>query len=224
MNWWQSYGGHYGPSFASHIQAQNELISNGSVTGEVINLIALGINNAWIDTAIQEKSYIDFAYNNTYRSLISEPQRDRYLSALEKLCLPAVHNCTSTETDEACRIANRVCSSQIEGSISRAADFNVYDVRKPKNDNEPPSTYTSYLNREDVRRAIGARGGRFRECAGGATLDFARTGDSKPFLPYHINRIHKAIMLMDGRRKDPPPNSIRTHRVRPTSAPLGRRR
>lgn len=39
-----------------------------------------------------------------------------------------------------------------------------------------------YLNREDVRGRIGAKGGRFRECAGGVTLNFARTGDSM-FLP-----------------------------------------
>lgn len=85
-----------------------------------------------------------------------------------------------TETDEPCRFANRICSSRIEGPISRAADFNVYDIRKPRNDDEPPSTYMSYLNREDVRRKIGARGSTFRECAGGVTLDFGKTGDSTP--------------------------------------------
>lgn len=114
--------------------------------------------------------------------MITSAQRDKYLSTYENTCLPAVHNCTSTGTDESCRTANRVCSNQIEGPITRAADFNVYDIRKPKSDPEPPGTYMGYLNREDVRGRIGAKGGRFRECAGGVTLNFARTGDSM-FLP-----------------------------------------
>lgn len=54
----ESYGGHYGPEFAHYIQQQNSAIDAGSVTGQNINLVALGINNGWFDPAIQEKAYI----------------------------------------------------------------------------------------------------------------------------------------------------------------------
>lgn len=41
----ESYGGHYGPEFSSYFQSQNAAIAAGTVTGETINLVALGINN-----------------------------------------------------------------------------------------------------------------------------------------------------------------------------------
>lgn len=41
----ESYGGHYGPEFASYFQSQNDAIAAGTVDGETINLVALGINN-----------------------------------------------------------------------------------------------------------------------------------------------------------------------------------
>lgn len=45
----ESYGGHYGPEFAYYFQQQNAAIDAGKLTGEKINLVALGINNGWID-------------------------------------------------------------------------------------------------------------------------------------------------------------------------------
>lgn len=51
----ESYGGHYGPEFASYIESQNAAVASGSVTGEKINLVALGINNGWFDPIIQYK-------------------------------------------------------------------------------------------------------------------------------------------------------------------------
>ena len=49
----ESYGGHYGPEFADYFETQNSGIDTGKVTGEKINLIALGINNGWFDPIIQ---------------------------------------------------------------------------------------------------------------------------------------------------------------------------
>ena len=43
----ESYGGHYGPEFASYFEAQNNAISSGSLTGTKIPIVALGINNGW---------------------------------------------------------------------------------------------------------------------------------------------------------------------------------
>ena len=40
----ESYGGHYGPEFASYIESQNSKIASGSVSGQKINLVALGVN------------------------------------------------------------------------------------------------------------------------------------------------------------------------------------
>jgi carboxypeptidase C (cathepsin A) len=63
----ESYGGHYGPEFASYIQSQNSKIASGSVSGQKINLVALGVNNGWYDPTIQYQAFIDYAYGNPYK-------------------------------------------------------------------------------------------------------------------------------------------------------------
>ncbi|KAK8140802.1 hypothetical protein G3M48_001833, partial [Beauveria asiatica] len=45
----ESYGGHYGPEFADYFEQQNAAIDAGTLTGDKINLVALGINNGWLD-------------------------------------------------------------------------------------------------------------------------------------------------------------------------------
>ncbi|KAJ9301166.1 hypothetical protein DTO271G3_1301 [Paecilomyces variotii] len=127
----ESYGGHYGPEFAHYIRQQNDAIKTGMVDGENINMIALGINNGWFDSAIQEKAYIDYAYNNT----------------------------------------------EIEQRIIDSADFDVYDIRQPSNDPYPPATYSSYLQKADVVKAIGAKTAH-QECSFDVSSEFQTTGDA----------------------------------------------
>lgn len=174
----QSYGGHYGPEFATYIQQQNDAIKSGSVKGENINLVALGINNGWFDAGIQQKAYIEYAYNNTYRQLINEDQVSSYMKSYNDDCLPAIQQCHKSGTDSACSNADNVCQNGIETPITNAADFNVYDVRHPSNDPNPPTTYTSYLKDANVKRAIGAQTN-YQECSNSAGYPFSRTGDSK---------------------------------------------
>ena len=52
-----------GPEFAQYSQSQNAAIKKGSVKGENLNLVALGINNGWFDGTLQYKAYIDYALN-----------------------------------------------------------------------------------------------------------------------------------------------------------------
>lgn len=102
---------------------------------------------------------------------------DEFLNVYETVCSSFMRNCTEMETNEACKHAERVCHDQIEGPISTATDFDVYDVRLPAGANVPPKTYVEYL-REGVLRAIGARKG-YVECPGDVYYRFKETGDSK---------------------------------------------
>ncbi|EEA21196.1 hypothetical protein EYB25_008653 [Talaromyces marneffei] len=173
----ESYGGHYGPEFAAYIQQQNAAITAGSVSGENINLIALGVNNGWIDSAIQEKAYIDFSYNNSYQQLISDSQRTSLLSAYNNQCLPAIQKCVRTGSNSDCQNADSVCYNQIEGPISNSGDWDVYDIREPSNDPYPPSTYSTYLSKSAVVKAIGAQTS-YQECPNAPYNKFASTGDN----------------------------------------------
>src|SRR5947209_4368391 len=68
--WTESYGGHYGPSFASFFEEQDMKIANKTWTEvgdtHIIHLDTLGIINGCVDAQVQEPSYPQMAYNNTY--------------------------------------------------------------------------------------------------------------------------------------------------------------
>lgn len=198
--WTESYGGHYGPEFAGmyrvcldasavpiahranmvaeYFQTQNKAISNGSVTGEVIDLVALGINNGWIDPIIQEQAYIDFGYNNTWRQLINDTQYTQLQEAYETQCLPLLQQCPGeTGTDTACVDADNACYESVEGAVEYGGvDFDVYDIRQPSADPFPPETYVAYLQRPDVMKAIGAQV-TYGECPDEPYYKIANTGD-----------------------------------------------
>lgn len=141
----ESYGGHYGPEFAKYILDQNK-----ANAGQKINLVALGVNNGWFDAQIQEQSYITYAYNNTYKQLISESEYKSLTNTYNKQCKPALDSCISSETDSACQNADSVCGRSIENAIIGASDFDVYDVRAPSDDPEPPQNYVKYLSTPSV--------------------------------------------------------------------------
>ena len=184
----ESYGGHYGPEFADYFEQQN-----AAGKGQKINLVALGINNGLFDNLIQEKSLVEFSYNNTYKPLITEAQYNQYLTAYNNDCAPALTQCLASNSDTDCVNAMNVCENEIEGPLSSnnpqqggvaIVDFDVYDVREPSADPYPPSTYQTYLNDPAVQKAIGAQVSNFQQCADTPYKNFASTGDvSKNFLP-----------------------------------------
>lgn len=159
-----------------YFQTQNAAISNGSVAGETINLVALGINNGWIDPIIQEQAYIDFGHNNTWRQLINDTQYSQLQQAYETQCLPLLEQCPGeTGTDSACLNADNACYEYVEGVVE-AMDFDVYDIRQPSNDPYPPETYVAYLQRPDIMKAIGAQV-TYGECPDDPYYLIANTGD-----------------------------------------------
>lgn len=192
----ESYGGHYGPEFAHYVQDQNAGIASGSVTGENINLIALGINNGWIDAALQEQAYIDFALNNTYRQLITPSQAQRVQSDLDNSCLPALSQCAASGSDSDCSNADNACYNAVEGPVSQDSDFDVYDVRLGSDAVDPPETYADYLGRSDVKSAIGAQS-TYTECSNSAGNKFSPTGDnSHSLLPELSDVIQSGIQVL----------------------------
>ncbi len=166
--------------FASYFESQNAAIKAGTVTGQNVSLVALGINNGWFDATIQEKAYVDFSYNNTYQPLITAAQHTSYLNTYNSKCLPALQKCTSiTGTNSACETADDTCYNDIEGPLSGVGDFDVYDIREPSNDPYPPETYVSYLQSAAVVKAIGAQS-TYSECPDAPYQKFSGTGDSTP--------------------------------------------
>lgn len=136
------------------------------------------MNNGLIDSAIQEKAYIDFSYNNSYKQLIDFSQRTSLMRAYKNQCLPAIQKCYQSGTNADCTTASSICGNTIEGPISSSGDWDVYDIREPSNDPYPPKTYSSYLSDPKVVKAIGAQT-RYKECPSGPYNKFSTTGDGK---------------------------------------------
>jgi carboxypeptidase C (cathepsin A) len=175
----ESYGGHYGPEFAYYFETQNSAIDAGTLSGIKINLVALGINNGWIDPNIQYKAYVDYSYNNTYKQLISSSQYKSLSSAYTSKCAPAMAKCTGTTgSNSACTSAGNTCDSAIYEPIYGATDFDVYDIRQPSNDPYPPETYVSYLQSSSVVSAIGAQS-TYGECPDAPYTKIENTGDGE---------------------------------------------
>ena len=178
----ESYGGHYGPEFADYFEQQNAGITSHNVTGQNIKLVALGINNGWFDPTLQEKAYVDFSYNNTYKRLISASQYTTYLNTYSSQCAPALAQCHSSGLNADCENSQNTCFNVIEGPLSLSGDFDRYDIRAPSNDTNPPETYVTYLTNPAIAKAIGAKVN-YQECANEPAQKFGSTGDnSRSFL------------------------------------------
>ncbi|KAI0106617.1 putative carboxypeptidase S1 [Daldinia grandis] len=173
----ESYGGHYGPEFASYILDQNVAISRGDLHAEDIRLVALGVSNGWFDATIQEKANVEYLYNNSYRQLINETFYKELLTRYDTKCRPALDQCVDTGTNDACFAAWKSYMYEIEYPIIGVLNkghpgFYLGDIRDPSL--RAPSTHIAYLQRLDVQEALGAKVN-YSEQAGAA--GFIYSGD-----------------------------------------------
>ena len=176
----ESYGGHYGPGFTKYILSQNAAIKKGTVKGQNINMVALGLNNAWINPYDNYKALIDYSVNNTYKKIITPAQAKQYQRTLDTRCLPALQNCWKSGTNSVCSGAVLTCKLTIEDPLSRAGSFDVYDIRKPKGNKWPPQTYEKWLQQPGIQQQVGAKQ-KFQECPTAPLRKFMNTGDGKNF-------------------------------------------
>lgn len=194
----ESYGGHYGPEFSAYFEGQNAAIAQGSVAGETIKLVALGVNNGWFDAGIQYQSYPDFAYNNTHKRLITSAQYSSLMKAYDTQCAPAMAKCTGPagNTAAACNAASEACANAVQTPIEQANDFDVYDIRAPSDDPNPPDTYVKFLQSPAVMKAIGARQ-TYQECPD-APYDKMQTSgdDARSFLDPLSKVVQSGIQVL----------------------------
>ncbi|KAI9685487.1 MAG: hypothetical protein M1820_010784 [Bogoriella megaspora] len=171
----ESYGGRYGPAFASFFQQQNEKIANGTWTekGEMhdIHLDTLWINNGCIDMKTQMLSYAQMAYNNTYGiQAISKADYDAAVNAWSKSggCSDLIDRCANAATrsdplnqgnsssvDEICVEADTYCNAELQSAYQQNSGRNYYDIAAKNPVALPPPFYEGYLNQPQVQQALG---------------------------------------------------------------------
>lgn len=176
----------YGPRFADYLNEQNTKISEGTISGDKVNLVALGVNNGWFDSLIQVKSFIDFSYDNSYKKIIDATKRQEYTARFQTRCRPQLDACHKSESVWDCTQADLFCnvgSDSIQNKLKLEGDFNFYDVRLPaKGLRHGVDAHLKYLGNRSIMATIGARSP-YTLCSGipGVGLDFHRTGDGKNY-------------------------------------------
>ncbi|MCJ1312197.1 hypothetical protein MMC25_005871 [Agyrium rufum] len=190
----ESYGGKYGPAFATLWEGQNELRRNGSIPSNTtleIQLSTLGIMQGCVDDLVQGRYYPIFANNNTYGiqalSLTEElTVADAFLNAGG--CQQKIQACRTaaasldpsdygnvSSVNELCQQAQENCNDNVIAPYT-SSGRDVYDISQMVPDSFPPSTYLEYLNSAAVQASIGA-GVNYTETSATVATAFLTTGD-----------------------------------------------
>ncbi|KAF9475477.1 serine carboxypeptidase [Pholiota conissans] len=174
--WAESYGGHYGPTFAAHFLAQNAAISNGTISGLPLNLKTLAIGNGLTDPLSQYPGYAAYAANNPYHPLVTPSVIAAANESLTKAggCEDMIKGCYANGNDTLCSNAQFQCNEQVLNALIGGVD--VYFVLSPSDDPYPPP-FDTYLS--SVASSIGADNitGGFVETNNDVYGAFATTGD-----------------------------------------------
>ncbi|KAF8875302.1 serine carboxypeptidase [Infundibulicybe gibba] len=163
--WTESYGGHYGPTFAAYFLSQNAAITAGTVSGLQLNLKVLAVGDGLTDPLTQYPGYITYAGSNSYHPLVSAS---------------VISRANSSWT------SSTGCKAQIT-SCNNGGSNSVYYVPTANPDPYPPDI-TNYLR--SVASKIGAEA-TWQETNDNVYNNFAATGDwmrnSRPNLETVIN-------------------------------------
>lgn len=190
----ESYGGKYGPAFATLWEQQNLLRKNGSISSNKtleIRLSSLGIMQGCVDDMVQGRFYPIFANNNTYgiQALSLTDQQAAASSFLSANgCKQLIESCRQAVTaqdpqndgdvptvNQICASAQNTCNNEVFGPYY-SSGRDVYDITQNMPDPFPPSTYLEYLNNADVQAAIGVAVN-FTQTNTAVANAFLQTGD-----------------------------------------------
>ncbi|KAI9513319.1 serine carboxypeptidase [Russula earlei] len=173
--WTESYGGHYGPTFAAYFLRQNAAIQSGTIAGVPINLKVLGIGNGITDPVSQYPGYMEYAQSNPYHPLVDP----LVIASAERAwsrrggCKDQITACNDRGTDPDCSGAQEYCNRKILSPL--AGEWDVYYVPVANPDPYPPSLDT-YLTDPAVTLKIGAES-TWQKTNQDVYDNFAATGD-----------------------------------------------
>ncbi|KAI0795769.1 alpha/beta-hydrolase [Abortiporus biennis] len=187
--WTESYGGHYGPTFAAYFLQQNAAIAAGTLSGIPINLKVLGVGDGLTDPLSQYPGYISYAASNPYHALVSTSTIQRANTSWTKSggCKDQITSCYNTGSTSTCSSAQSYCNNNILSPL--AGNYDVYYVLAKNPDPYPPDLST-YLGSSSLMAKIGAESD-WQESSDTVYNNFAKTGDwmtnSRPHLETVIN-------------------------------------
>ncbi|KAF8610127.1 serine carboxypeptidase [Ceratobasidium sp. AG-I] len=195
--WTESYGGHYGPTFAAYFLSQNAAIAAGTITGTKINLKVLSVGNGLTDPYSQYPGYVKYAQSNPYHALVSSSTIKSANTTLyaSNGCLAKIASCNNGGSNSVCSSAQSYCNSNVLSPL--AGNYDVYDVRVTNPDPYPYDP-TSLLSSSSFKTKIGAASG-WATTNTQVYSNFAATGDwmrnSRPNLEKVVNAGVRVLLL-----------------------------
>jgi len=153
----ESYGGHYGPTFAEYFETQNAAKIAGAHN---INLQSLSVGNGWYDPVLQYPSYYNYTvtpgntYNyKPYNTSVAEEVYNLFYGSGN--CVDQLKACNANPTPDVCGAADNFCYA-VEDIFDTVTGRDEYDIRELQPDPFPPTFFVEYLNQPNVQQALGA--------------------------------------------------------------------
>ncbi|CAK7197924.1 hypothetical protein SEUCBS139899_000574 [Sporothrix eucalyptigena] len=173
----ESYAGHYIPVFAHEILSHKD---------RNINLKSVLIGNGLTDPYTQYEQYRPMACGDGgWPSVLDESQCRAMDNALPR-CQSLIEGCYKSESVWSCVPAAIYCNNAMLGPYQQTGR-NVYDIRGPCKDSSnlcyPQMGWIAeYLNRDDVKKAVGAEVDNYDSCNFDINRNFLFQGDwMQPF-------------------------------------------
>ncbi|KAI1141406.1 alpha/beta-hydrolase [Hypoxylon sp. FL0543] len=190
----ESYGGKYGPVFASKWEEMNVARGNGTMSNSTtveIRLASLGIVNGCVDDLIQAPYYPIMATNNPYGFAAINSVRAGAANAsfyTSGGCRDLINQCRSAVASQdpnntgsvlnvssLCESAYNSCTTNVMLPYADAGR-SVYDISAILPDSFPPKRYLEYLNTAEFQAAIGTNLN-YTETNSQVVAAFSATGD-----------------------------------------------
>lgn len=170
------------PLFVTEISENNLNINEGAQQGFKINVTALGLINAWMDSRLQLRENIVFSRDNDYRTLVDQFLYLRLLEYFDKKIAPAIDHCRRTLDNHLCAKATKI-SQVVYWDVLRSAmrKFSDFDTESmyfvgEEVDRHPlqGKRFKDYITSKSVQNRINAKYA-WRSQGGG--MEIRATGD-----------------------------------------------
>lgn len=194
----ESYGGHYIPIFASHINEMNKI----SPPDAQIPLESVLIGNGIFASTVQTTSSYDISCTNaTGIGPLLEDSVCKNMSKAVGRCEYLLKACDEFPDPLICQTAEDFCGNELEMPYIRSG-LNYYDVSKPC---DGPLCYpimnsiTTFLRRDSVREAFGVNPEtpKFEACSNKVGREFQKVNDgfidTRPFV---VSLLHSDIRVL----------------------------
>ncbi|KAG2217560.1 hypothetical protein INT45_006727 [Circinella minor] len=191
----ESYAGHYIPAIGAEVTKGNKQASKNAAQ---INLKTLLIGNGLTDPYVQYDYYADMACNNTYGPVLKQSTCNKMIRSLPE-CKKLIQRCYKNSTPENCIPASSMCNNALLGPFYEGSGRNPYDIRKrcPVIDetlcDDKLGLLQTYLNRADVRHAVGTSGNQvdlYMNCNSEVNSMFQSAGD---WMRPYVNHIPELL-------------------------------